>query len=173
MTVGTNSNYALHTSSGLVHFGDAVDLSSNLAVTGASTFSGGISSVASLASGWYTEGTFTATLTGVSGSVTGTAYYVKTGKSVILYLPSLTGTSNASTCTVTGMPSAIFPTRGQRVTVPNIWDNDIEYEGFASIATNGTITPSFRTSATAYTGVFTSSGSKGFGGVTSLAYSMA
>lgn len=54
---------------------------------------------------------FTATLTGVSGTVTDTAYYYKLGKTVILTLPTLTGTSNATSKTITGLPSAIAPAR--------------------------------------------------------------
>lgn len=59
----------------------------------------------------YDEGSFTATGTGFTTSVTGTAAFVQVGKQVALFLPSLTGTSNATTFTVTGMPAGIQPTQ--------------------------------------------------------------
>lgn len=59
----------------------------------------------------YTEGTFTATGTGFGGTApTGTARYVQIGKQVTLYLPELSGTSNATTFGVTGLPAALWPT---------------------------------------------------------------
>lgn len=59
----------------------------------------------------YEEGTFTGTLTGVSGSVTATVRYTKIGNSVALDVPQVTGTSDATTKTITGMPAAIMPAR--------------------------------------------------------------
>jgi hypothetical protein len=127
--------------------------------SGGVAFNGGISSVASLASGWYEEGTFTATLTGVSGSVTGTAYWTRTGKMVTLLLPGLAGTSNATTCTITGMSSGIFPARkiSRECTIA---DNGALFSGVGygfEIGTSGTITLYLATSA----GGFTNSGTKG------------
>ena len=58
----------------------------------------------------YDEATFTATGTGFTVNPTGTAEYVRIGRIVLLFLPELTGTSNATTFTVTGMPAAIQPT---------------------------------------------------------------
>jgi hypothetical protein len=58
----------------------------------------------------YTEGTFTATGTGFTAGVTATAQYVRVGKLATLRLPDLSGTSNATTMTVTGLPAAMSPT---------------------------------------------------------------
>lgn len=55
----------------------------------------------------YTEGTFTATATGFSGSVTGTASYIQIGKHVTLVLPHFSGTSTATTFTITGLPAGL------------------------------------------------------------------
>jgi hypothetical protein len=55
----------------------------------------------------FEEQTFTATGTGFTTTVTGTARYVRVGNHITLRLPSLTGTSNASTFTVTGLPAGI------------------------------------------------------------------
>jgi hypothetical protein len=57
----------------------------------------------------YDEGTFTATATGMTTTVSGTATYVKIGRQVTLMLPDLTGTSNATTFTVTGLPAPLLP----------------------------------------------------------------
>ncbi|SRR6266404_3352217 len=54
-------------------------------------------------------GTFTATYTGMTASVTGTATWTRIGKLVLLNLPVATGTSNSASFTVTGLPAAIQP----------------------------------------------------------------
>ena len=59
------------------------------------------------------KGTFTITYTGMTGSVTGTAVWVRIGSLVMLYLPAESGTSNAATFTATGLPAAIQPARNQ------------------------------------------------------------
>ena len=56
-------------------------------------------------------GTFTITGTGFAVNPTATARYVSLGNVVILFLPELTGTSNAATFTLTGLPAAIVPTQ--------------------------------------------------------------
>lgn len=53
--------------------------------------------------------TFQATLTGVSGTITGTAYYVRSGPLVMILLPNLTGNSNSTSMTITGLPSLLRP----------------------------------------------------------------
>ena len=59
----------------------------------------------------YDEDTFTITGTGFTVNPTGTARYVILEKMVLLFLPTLTGTSNATTFTLTGLPAAIQPTQ--------------------------------------------------------------
>jgi hypothetical protein len=55
-------------------------------------------------------GSFTATATGFSGTApTGTANYRIIGNVCTLSIPTLLGTSNAVTFTVTGLPAAIVP----------------------------------------------------------------
>lgn len=51
--------------------------------------------------------TFTATLTGVSPTVTGTATYTVINGIVFLTLPALSGASDSTACTITGLPAAI------------------------------------------------------------------
>lgn len=62
----------------------------------------------------YTESTFTATATGMTTTVTGTARYTKIGTQVTVMLPVLSGTSNATTFTVTGLPGALAPVAAVR-----------------------------------------------------------
>src|SRR6185503_16185443 len=66
----------------------------------------------SVAGGNVTSGTFTATLTGMTGTVNCSMKWRKTGSRVDLFLDSgsaCTGTSNATTMTMTGLPSDIQP----------------------------------------------------------------
>lgn len=71
------------------------------------------------------EGTFTVTGTGFVANPTATARYVKVGKLITLYIPTLTGTSNATAFTLTGLPVALTPTRNAYVAVRSA-DNGVE-----------------------------------------------
>jgi hypothetical protein len=55
------------------------------------------------------KGSFTITGTGFTANPTATASWVRLGQQVTIYIPSLQGTSNATTFTLTGIPSAIQP----------------------------------------------------------------
>jgi hypothetical protein len=56
----------------------------------------------------YEEGEFTVTGTGFSGTApSGTARYVRVGKQATLTFPDVTGTSNATTMTMTGLPASL------------------------------------------------------------------
>lgn len=66
-----------------------------------------LASLASTALSDYATSTFTVTGTGFTTTVTGTARYVLLGPLVALWLPTLSGTSNATTFTLTGIPAAI------------------------------------------------------------------
>jgi len=55
----------------------------------------------------YDEATFTITGTGFTVNPTGTARYIRLGRIVVLLVPALSGTSNATTFTLTGIPAAI------------------------------------------------------------------
>lgn len=71
-------------------------------------------------------GSFTASLTGCTASVTGTARYVVDNDVCTLYLPGLTGTSNATSATITGLPAAIHPSTAVFGTVLLALDNGAE-----------------------------------------------
>lgn len=85
------------------------------------------------------ENTFTGTLTGFTATITGTVRYQRRGRIATLYIPLLTGTSNTTACTMTGMPTDVRPARAQDMLVA-ITDNGTNAVGWASIATSGVIT---------------------------------
>lgn len=66
----------------------------------------------------YDEGEFVVTGTGFSGTApSGTARYVRVGKQVTVMIPpNISGTSNATTMTLTGLPPALAP--GMAVMAP-------------------------------------------------------
>lgn len=104
-------------------------------------------------------GTFTATLTGMTGSVTGTAAYSINSNVVTLFLPIMTGTSNTTAMTATGAPAAIFPTTAH-LGFPCVMEDNTTVSGGAGradVGTNGVVT--FYTNLAA--GGFTNSGTKG------------
>ena len=104
----------------------------------------------------YQEATYTGTATGMTTSPTGTVSYTLTGNEATLNLPEITGTSNATTFTVTGMPAEARPATRKTV-LGRAQDNggaivpvriDIETTGVLTIYAN------------ADAGAFTASGSK-------------
>ena len=105
-----------------------------------------------------TTATFTATGTGFTANPTATAAYSLTNNVVTLHIPSLSGTSNLTTFTVTGLPAAIRPATAHQQFQFAFVDNGgaATGTGRADIETNGTIT--LYTSAAA--GGWTGSGTK-------------
>lgn len=88
--------------------------------------------------------TFTGTLTGVS-SGSGTCVWARNGNHVTLFFPAMTGTSNSTSFTMTGLPAAIQPARTQTVQIPDgvMFDNGtIQNSGIAAqfTAASGTVT---------------------------------
>lgn len=99
-------------------------------------------------------GSFTATLTGCTTSPTGTGRWSLNGDIVTLELPDITGTSNTTAATITGIPAAIQPAASRNVLGVTV-NNSIDALSRMDI-TAGTIT--------LYNGVsftFTNSGTKG------------
>lgn len=82
----------------------------------------------------YDEGSFTVTATGLTTTVTGTATYVQIGKQVTMYFPILSGTSNATTFTLTGIPAGLTSVGGGGyVPLARIVDNGAETSGSLTI----------------------------------------
>lgn len=118
---------------------------------------------------YYSSGSFTLTLTGMTASTTLTATWVANGKSVLISIPGTTGTSNSVNMTGTGMPQEIRP-HSTQIFQPVTIDGGVGAMGFASIApASGTIT--FGISPAVSAG-FTAAGVKGLGNQT-FVYSLA
>jgi hypothetical protein len=91
------------------------------------------------------SGSFTATGTGFTANPTGTAHYAVSGNVVTLTIPALTGTSNAITFTITGLPAGIQPARAQVLPCPWSASENNSVTGatqvdFSLAASSGTIT---------------------------------
>lgn len=127
----------------------------------AANFDAGITFLGGTSLNTYTEGTFTATLTGVTTTVTGTARYVVVGKQVTLYLPSLYGTSNTTACTITGLPAAIWPARTTHMAVSVVRDNGMNSGGFIGVGPGTGTIDLYRYSSGTPTNVFSSGNDKG------------
>lgn len=113
-------------------------------------------------------GSFTATLTGCTAGVTGSAYYSITNNTVTLDIPVLTGTSNATGCTITGLPAAIQPATSKAA---GALTQNASGSGIVSIVTltGGTIT---LFNGTTPTNAFTNSGTKGLASGLSMSYTL-
>jgi hypothetical protein len=104
----------------------------------------------------YREFTFTATATGMTTAPTGTATVVRAGNNITLEIPAITGTSNATTFTLTGGPTTMRP-GATRTVVALTQDNaGAVTTGTAQIGTDGVITLFKDVAGTA----FTNSGTK-------------
>lgn len=82
-------------------------------------------------------GTFLATLTGMSAATTGTVTWVKIGNVITLTAPAITGTSNSTAMTMTGVPAAILPTTMRQLVPMSVLDNGSNTSGAADIQISG------------------------------------
>jgi hypothetical protein len=125
----------------------------------------------------FASGSFTGTLTGYATPPTGTVSYVVfansagTGKLCTLRIGSaITGTSNTTALTMTGLPAACTPAAA--VYVPTITtDNGTEVISSATIAASGTTITFACDQPFSATG-FTSSGTKALGTGWSITYAL-
>ena len=104
------------------------------------------------------KGSFTATLTGFTATVTGTVDYTIIGDVVTLSVATdITGTSNATTMTMTGLPADLYPS-ATRSTIARLRDNTTgRVFGRADVDSAGTVTFYFN----AGSGTFTNANTKG------------
>ncbi len=120
-----------------------------------------------------TVGNFTATLTGMTGSVTGTIDYTISGGVCTLYsVGNITGTSNTTAMTMTGVPAICRPTVQVNTLCSDLVDNSISVIGSAGIGIGGSVVFSpFAVSGTKVVpGAFVNSGSKGISAGWSVTY---
>jgi hypothetical protein len=94
-----------HTHSG-ANLSDAQTIGGAKTFSALSTFSSGLTFGDETLS-TYDTGTFSITGTGFAADPSDTASYVLVGSLVLLFIPQLTGTSDATTFTLTGIPTAI------------------------------------------------------------------
>jgi hypothetical protein len=113
----------------------------------------------------FTEGTFTGTLTGYAAGPTGTVAYrivnnsSGTGKLCQLYVTAaITGTSNATSFTMTGLPAAVQPVAAVEA-MCILTDNGVPVYAQASIAAAGS-TITFATDAAPSSTGWTNTGTK-------------
>lgn len=115
------------------------------------------------------SGTAVLTMTGVSGSVTGTASWARVGKLASLFVPAINGTSNATTMTLTGVPAAIQPATSSCVlALPGMQNNGANSNNVDCVIAPGTGLILFRL-ASSSTG-FTPTGAKGTGSGFAVSY---
>lgn len=149
-------------------------------LTGNEVVAGQIAQVIYLSGSWRLissapiSGTFTATLTGVTAVVTGTARYSISGRNYVIRLPVLAGTSNSTACTITGVPAFITPSVSQIMPVPDssFLNNSVvvsNIRAFLSGAFPGTITFQIGGNSTG----FNAAGAKGMNNDFVLAGSLA
>ncbi len=111
-----------------------------------------------------TSGSFTGTLVGVSGTVTGTVFYRIAGGSCTLFTTgNIFGTSNTTALAMTGVPAICRPSNQRNVLCSDLLDNSVTVYGFAGVGTGGGVTfGTIDTSgAKATPGTFTAANNKG------------
>ena len=97
--------------------------------------------------------TFTVTGTGFTANPTGTAKYTIIRNAVVLDLPTLSGTSNATTFTLTGIPAGITPANAKTVIVRTVDNSGAAVASLMTLNTDSTCTMSKNLDAgTAWTG---------------------
>jgi len=103
-------------------------------------------------------GSYTGQLSGITTVVTGSIRFARIGQLVMIFIPAMTGTSNATTFTITGSPPAgIIPTRAMASCSAPLENNGLFIVAEVRMTTGGTIEFASVGSTTG----FTASGTKG------------
>ena len=106
----------------------------------------------------FERGSFTATLTGFTTTVTGTVDYTIIGDVVTLSVATnITGTSNATTMTMTGLPADLRPAANISA-IARVADSGTSLFGLAVVGSSGTITFYYGPTSSS---AFTNTGTKG------------
>jgi len=119
--------------------------------------------------GQIAQGSFTATYTTFSASVSGTAQWQRWGKEVTITLPAGTGTSTAPDFGISGIPAAIQPSTTQWVALAqgSVFDNNSGAQSPAVAVTGGSSTWLVKINGG---NGWTPSGTKGFFTATTIKY---
>jgi len=117
-----------------------------------------------------TTGSFTGTLTGMSGATTGTVQFTKASDQVTLSITAaIQGTSNATTMTMTGLPAAVQPAQDVFV-ICEVKDNGNPEVGSAFIDNAAPSVITFRIGSPLSTTGFTAAATKGIDGGWTIIY---
>lgn len=120
-----------------------INATGTLALTGSETISGSLT-IAGKTAATITSSSFTATITGMTVATTGTVKYLLVGGICCLFIEAnITGTSNTTAMTLTGLPAACQPvTTGQRdVICYGVSDNTQSLQALATIDGTGAASP--------------------------------
>lgn len=109
--------------------------------------------------GGVMTGSFTGTLTGCTTSPTGALDWSLSGDQVTLKVPAITGTSNSTAATITGMPDEIKPAATQEL-LGCVVDNGVTAAAKIGISTAGVISL-YKGPGVGSLSTFTASGTKG------------
>ena len=161
---GVTSDGTRMTASTTIGVGAATPSTSGVGITFPATFS---NSTNANTLDDYQEGSYTGTLTGCTTSPTTTVYYTKNGNIVHLNNLSvgITGTSNAGTLRITGMPSLIRPANSSKAAVQGGINGSASQTIWVTILTNGDLY------CEQGGGSWTTSGIKGFDSGFGITYS--
>lgn len=107
-----------------------------------------------------TTGSFTMTGTGFSASTTATAYYQIDQDVVHVSMPDLSGTSNATTFTITGFPSAIRPDGDRQFAARWSTDNGTNIDTARGVLSSAGVMTMYKDASTSSNNTWTSSGIK-------------
>src|SRR5690606_27489903 len=156
---------------GAVTVGGNAGISGTLAVGGTLSWGGGNPIASSDDVADVDSGSFTATLTGVSGTVQGTINWYRVGRLVTLYSANnITGTANAIGMSLQQLPASLRPTQTRDVpSVGMVADNAAGRVGRATVLTNGGISFAYLETGGVLV-VFPSTGTKGLEGGWSITY---
>lgn len=104
-----------------------------------SSISNLVESVTSIEDAAFEEGSFSGTATGFSSVNTPIITYRRLGRMVSLFIPSISGTSNATGFTITGLPAQLIPQAQQGHEFARILDNTVAAIGAVSVLATGII----------------------------------
>lgn len=109
----------------------------------------------------FLSGSFTGTLNGMTGTVTGTVTYKVTNNIATLTISgSISGTSNATTMAMTGLPSAVQPTKAISCACL-VTDSGLQLGGWAIISAGANTINFSNQVSTGNINAFTNTGTKG------------
>jgi hypothetical protein len=109
---------------------------------------------------FYSSGSFAATLTGCTTSPTITVFYARIGNMVMLSSEGVSGTSNATAMSLSGLPAFLYPVTN-KVSSHIVTNSGVNVQGRTDVTTLGSINFYIDAATTA----FANTGTKGIPGL--------